>query len=454
MSKLGRKSVSRSRNRVVKYRLTSKYYMDGKISAITRAQALVVIAVVVIAAVAGVGLLTIGIPGAGRTPQISEVRIGLVEPLSGAYAVFGNEAKQAAELIVDEINSKGGISSLGGAKLRLFIEDSKSTADGARLAAEKLVNVDKVNVIIGAFISAHTLTMLDVTEPKKILIMADALVDYLTARGFKYIVRLPPKASVHGATSVDFAVELFKQNGMKIERPVIVHFDGLFGEVTADGIYTRLRDLGIKVVDRIKYPTDITDMSPIIERIRQANPDIVFVVPYYADSVLFAKAVKTLGLKVKFIAGAGGTGLSDPESIKAAGDATEYITNTYSYDPFLPTTYNKQLVQNFQNKYGKLPTEAAGIIFYTLWTLKEALELSGKKFPDNPLSGDSLMQALSELDLRSGPAAETYPSGRIKIGPTGDNIYAQAVVLQVQNGKPVLVYPFEKASAKTLFPRP
>ncbi len=428
--------------------------MKKSIAAIIKAQTLAVVAVIVIVAVAGVVFFTLGFPAVTQAPQVGEVRIGLVEPLSGAYAVFGNEAKQAAELIVDEINGKGGISSLGGAKLRLFIEDSKSTADGARLAAEKLVNVDKVHVIIGAFISAHTLTMLDVTEPKKVVVMADALVDYLTARGFKYIVRLPPKASVHGATCVDFAVGVFKQNGMKIERPVIVHFDGLFGEVTADGIYTRLRDLGIRIVDRIKYPTDITDMSPIIERIKQANPDIVFVVPYYADSVLFAKAVKSLGLKVRFIAAAGGTGLADPESIKAAGDAAEYMTNTYSYDPFLPTDYNKQLVQKFQSKYGKLPTEAAGIIFYTLWTLKEALEVSGKKFPDKPLDGDSLMQAFYELDLKSGPAAETYPSGRIKIGPSGDNIYAQAVVLQVQGGKPVLVYPFEKAQAKVIFPRP
>lgn len=428
--------------------------MRKKVKGLARNTALILVAVLVIVAVAGVGVFTVLMPSTPTTPRVTEVRVGLVEPLSGAYAVFGNEAKMAAELIVEEINNKGGIVSLGGAKLRLFIEDSKSTADGARLAAEKLVNVDKVNVIIGAFISAHTLTMLDVTEPKKVVVMADALVDYLTARGFKYIVRLPPKASVHGATSVDFAVEVFKQNGMRIQRPVIVHFDGLFGEVTADGIYTRLRDLGIRPVDRIKYPTDITDMSPIIERIRQANPDIVFVVPYYADSVLFAKAVKSLGLKVTFIAGAGGTGLSDPDSIKAAGDASEYMTNTYSYDPFLPTEYNKQLVRNFQNKYGKLPTEAAGIIFYTLWTLKEALEVSGRQYPNDPLSGDNLMKVLLELDLKSGPAAETYPSGRIKLAPNGDNIYAQAVVLQVQGGKPVLVYPFEKAQTKTLFPRP
>jgi branched-chain amino acid transport system substrate-binding protein len=130
------------------------------------------------------------------------------------------------------------------------------------------------------------------------------------------------------------------------------------------------------------------------------------------------------------------------------------MTNTYSYDPFLPTEYNKQLVQKFQSRYGKLPTEAAGIIFYTLWTLKEALEVAGKTNPSNPLDGDSLMAALMSLDLKSGPAAETYPSGRIRLAPNGDNIYAQAVVLQVQNGKPVLVYPFEKATNPVKFPRP
>ncbi|GBC72396.1 hypothetical protein HRbin03_00223 [archaeon HR03] len=130
------------------------------------------------------------------------------------------------------------------------------------------------------------------------------------------------------------------------------------------------------------------------------------------------------------------------------------MINTYSYDPFLPTNYNKQLVQAFQNRYGKLPTEAAGIIFYTLWTLKEALEVSGKNYPNDPLSGDNLMKAFMSLDLTSGPAAETYPSGHIRLAPNGDNLYAQAVALQVQGGKPVLVYPFDKAQAKPVFPRP
>ncbi|MEN2975266.1 MAG: ABC transporter substrate-binding protein [Candidatus Caldarchaeales archaeon] len=424
-----------------------------RFNALTKLQA-IILAVVIVIGVAIGGVAIISLQFAKPTVKVEEVKVGLVEPLTGAYAVFGNEAKMAAEMIVEQINAQGGIKNLGGAKIRLIVEDSKSTADGARLAAEKLVSVDRVNVIIGAFISAHTLTMLDVTEPNKVIVMADALVDYLTARGFKYIVRLPPKASVHGATAVDFVVSLMKQKGEKLTRPVLVHFDGLFGEVTGDGIYQRLRDLGIKLVDRIKYPTDITDMAPIIERIRAADPDVVFVVPYFADSVLFAKAVKTLGLKVKFIAAAGGTGLADPDSIKAAGDAVEIMTNTYSYDPFLPTEYNKKLVEDFKKRYGKLPTEAAGIIFYTLWTLKEALELSGQKYPQDPLSGDNLMSCLMELDLKSGPAAETYPTGRIKLLPNGDNMYAGAVVLQVQGGKPVLVYPFEKAQASVIYPRP
>lgn len=431
--------------------MNMKRYNSSKTNAVVKIQVIILAIVIVIAAGVGALLFLMQQP---PTPKLEEVRVGLVEPLTGAYAVFGNEARQAAELIIEEINNKGGISSLGGAKLRLIVEDSKSTADGARLAAEKLVHVDKVHVIVGAFISAHTLTMLDVTEPNKVVVMTDALVDYLTARGFKYIVRPPPKASVHGATAVDFVVTLAKQKGIKIERPVLVHFDGLFGEVTGDGIYVRLRDLGIKLVDRIKYPTDITDMSPIIERIKAAKADFVFVVPYYADSILFAKAVKALDLKVTFIAGAGGTGLADPESIKALGDAAEYLTNTYSYDPFLPTEYNKKIVEEFKKRYGKLPTEAAGIIFYTLWMLKEALEVSGKMFPEKPLDGDSLMKALMGLDLQTGPAAETYPSGRIKLAPNGDNIYAQAVALQVQKGEPVLVYPLEKAIKPPVFPRP
>jgi len=401
---------------------------------------------------------TTAAPGPTETqppkPVIEEIVIGMVEPLSGTHAIFGIEAKQAAELVIEDINARGGIQSLGGAKLKLVVADSKDSIEGAKLAAEELISKHHPVVIIGAYISRHTAAMAEVTEREKVILVADALVDFLSERGWKYFFRACPKTSIHGKTAMDFVYETAKKKGIEIETVAIINEDSVFGRYTALGAYHEALTLGLTVVEHIEYPYDIADASPIVSKLIEANPDVVISVPYFSDGVLIATTMEEMGFKPMIVAGAGGCGYCDPDSIAAAGSAVEGFTQTYSYNPFLDTPYNKEIVQKFQERYGKLPTEAGGIIFYSLWTIKEALELAGQMFPEDPLNPDNLRQAFLALDITSGPAAETYPSGHIKFDESGDNIYAMAVVLQVQNGEPVLVYPFEYAQAEPIFPIP
>jgi branched-chain amino acid transport system substrate-binding protein len=414
--------------------------------------ALVIGIILVIAIVAGVTYYIATLPPPG--PTIKEIKIGLVEPLTGTHAVFGIEARQAAELVIEHINAEGGIKNLGGAKLRLIIEDSKDTIEGAKLAAEKLISTENVPIIVGAYISRHTAGMAEVTERSKVILVADALVDFLSESGWKYFFRAAPKASIHGATAVDFIIESAKKKGVEIKTIAIINEDSVFGRYVALGAKKRALDRGLKIVAEIEYPYDITDMTPIVTRLKASNPDVVVSVPYFYDGVLFAKTAYEMGFNPKFIAGAGGCGYTDPDSIKAAGKAVEYFSQTYSYDPAKNTPYNKRFVDDFKNRYGKIPTEAGGIIVYSLWTIKEALELAAKLNPQDPLNPDNLREAFLRLDISSGPAADTYPSGHIRFDVKGDNMYAQAVVLQVIEGQPWLVYPFETAQREPVFPRP
>lgn len=92
--------------------------------------------------------------------------------------------------------------------------------------------------------------------------------------------------------------------------------------------------------------------------------------------------------------------------------------------------------------------------YYAMWVLKEALERSGEMFPQDPLNPDNLREAFMALDLTSGPAAETYPGDRITFNEQGDNPYAKAVILQVIDGEPKAVWPFEDAQVEAVFPRP
>lgn len=385
----------------------------------------------------------------------------MIEPLTGSHAVFGQEAKDAAELVVDIINNElGGIQSLCGAKIQLVTQDSGETPDDARLAAEKLISTEHPVIVIGAYISRNTAAVAEVTEREKVILVMDGLVDDLTKQGWQYVFRAAPKASAHGATAAKFVIEMAEQKGLTINKAVILNEDSIFGTYVGDGAKLELLRNGVSVAAHITYPYDITDFSSIINQIKSINPDIIISVPYFNDGVLFAKAVKQAGLHPMFIAGAGGCGYTDPDSIAAAGDAVLYYTNTYSYNFARPTQWNQKVVNAFKERYGKIPTEAGGIIFYSMFAIYHALEKAGEMFPNDPLNPDHLKQAFLALDLTddNSIAAQLYPSGHIKFGPDGDNIYAEATVAQVQeiNGelKPVIVWPDAEPGVQPIFPRP
>ncbi len=169
---------------------------------------------------------------------------------------------------------------------------------------------------------------------------------------------------------------------------------------------------------------------------------------------MFGKAFKEVGWYPMFIAGAGACGYVDPDSIKGLGAAAEGISMTYSYNPAKNTPQNNKFVSEYKAQYGVIPTEGAGMNYYDAMVLYEALEYSGKNFPDDPLNPDNLVASFMALDLKSGPAVETYPSNEIKFNPLHDNLFPGVVILQVQKGEPVVVYPPDEAQVKPVWPNP
>jgi len=449
--------------------------------ALSKAASITIVVIIIIAIAAGVGwwwattqqqvtpkitspVTTTSSPTittAVTKPKISEIKIGLIEPLTGQYAVFGIEAKEAAELAVNVINNElGGIKSLGGAKLKLIVQDAGSTPDDSRLAAEKLISQYHPNIVIGAYISRLTASVAEVTERSHTILFMDGLVDSLTQHGWKYVFRVAPRASAHGKSAVDFVLAMAKKKGLKVRTAVVLNEDSVFGTYTGNGAVLELIKNGIRVLDHITYPSSITDVSSIISRIKADNPDIIISVPYFHDAILIAKAIKAQGIHPMFIAAAGGCGYTDPDSIKALGTTALYYTQTYSFNPYRPTTWDKKLVSMFKQKYGKIPTEAGGIILYTMFTIYAGLEKAGQMYPNDPLNPDNLRSAFMSLNLTDSNsiAAQLYPTGHIKFLPNGDNEYAGTAILQVQNIngtlKPVLVWPEPQPGVQPIFPRP
>ncbi len=383
-----------------------------------------------------------------------EIIVGCLEPLTGAHAVFGAEGKLGMELAVKHINAAGGIKSLGGLPLKLVVEDCGENATTAKLGAESIISKHHPVAILGLYISRLTVAASEITEREKVILIADALVDNVTAMGRRYLFRPAPKASQHGASAVEFVVQAAEKANIKLEKIAILNEDSSFGRSNANGAMDAALSNGLTIVYQKEYPYDITDVSSIVGDIANAKADVIVHCPYFMDAVIFANGFKEAAKIPKFIVGMGACGYTDPESIKALGQLAEGYANTYSYNPAKDTPQNKKFVAEFIKEAGHIPTEGGGMNYYAMWVLAEALELSGQLYPDDPLNPDNLREAFLELDLTSGPAVETFPTNHISFTPTGDNPHARAIILQVINGEPKTVWPFDAAETQAVFPRP
>lgn len=392
---------------------------------------------------------------AGGKPALpAEITIGMVEPLTGTFAVFGQESRIGAELAIKHINDAGGIKSLGGLKLKLVVEDAGDSPDSAKLATESMISKNRPVAILGNYISRFTMASSEVTDREKVLLIADALVPAITQMGRQYLFRPGPTASNHGAAAYDFVMETAKAKNITVETMAILNEDSANGRANTLGATEAALKNQFKVVTALEYPYDITDATQIVQQLKEADPDVIIHTPYFNDAIVFGKAFKELNYYPVFIAGAGGCGYADPESIKALGEADEGMTMTYSYNPYKNTPQNKKFVEDFKAQKGYIPTEAAGMNYYGAMVLYEALEYAGTNFPDDPLKPENLRAAMVALDLKTGPAAETYPSEGIKFDGKGDNVYPGVVVMQVQSGVPQTVWPEAEKSADPIFPNP
>lgn len=384
----------------------------------------------------------------------SEIVVGVVQPLTGTFAVFGNEGKLGAEMAINDINEAGGIKSMGGLKLKIAVEDAGENADSAKLATESMISKNRPVAILGLYISRFVMAASEVTDREKVILLADALVPQITQMGRQYLFRPGPTASDHGKMAYKFVRDVAKENNVEIKSLAILNEDSANGRANSLGATESALIDKFPIVTTLEYPYDITDATQIVQKLKAVNPDVIIHTPYFNDAIVFGKAFKEIGWYPKFLAGAGACGYVDPQSIAALGDAAEGISMTFSYNPAKKTPQNQKFVDAYVKAKGYIPTEGAGMNYYDAMVLYEALEYSGKNFPDDPLNPDNLRKSFMALDLKSGPAVETYPGNEIKFNALGDNQFPGVVVLQVQNGKPLTVYPADQAEAKPIFPNP
>lgn len=374
-----------------------------------------------------------------------DVKVGILLPLSGPVAPIGQNNRRGHALAIDEINAAGGIKSMGGAKLRMIDGDTQGNPKVGIQETEKLVT-QGVAAILGAYQSNVTFPTTQIAERGKVpYIDPVAIADSITeGRNFKYTFKVAPKASWYARDQLKFIKWVGEKAGKPVKRVVLMYEDTLFGQSTSKGQDAAAKAMGITVVEKIAYPAETPDMTPTISRVKQINPDAILFVSYIADAVLITKTMKELGVNIPIMGTSAGH--IDPAYIANLGALAENSFTVGEWNPDIKKGGAAALSKRFQAKFGVPMNGHAAETYMSTMVLANALERAG--------SADrvKLREALSKTNLCGDK--NILPYNCVKFDASGQSPEGQLVMLQVQKGQFVTVWPEEVAAAKPVFPVP
>ena len=366
--------------------------------------------------------LMFGLTYAGPAGAADEVVIGNILPLSGSAAPIGMVGRQVRELAVEEINGSGGIQSLGGAKIKMVYADSRGDPKIAISEAERLINVDNVSVITGAYQSAVSFPSTEVAERYKVpYVVPVSVKDAITERGFKYVFRLAAKASWYARDQVRFLEAMSKIE--PIQKVALVYENTDWGQSTAEGWRPMLEKAGMEVVLDEPYPATTPDITPVVIKIKRAKPDAILFVSYAADAILLMNTLAEMKVDVKAMVGSGG-GHADPTFMENAGKNCLYFFDAVEWAADLPRPGLKELNEKFKAKYGTFLSPEAANVYAAMYVIKGALEKSASTDPVK------IAEALRTTNLTGGTGF-IVAYDKVTFDEQGQNPQAGLIVQQI-----------------------
>ena len=407
---------------------------------------------------AGVGLFTAAAAALLATSALAQtkepIKIGYSMALTGGLAPNGKSALLAQKIWEEDVNAKGG---LLGRPVKLIYYDDKSSPAEVPAIYTKLLDVDKVDLVIGPYATAQIAPAMPIVMQKKRTFIG--LLGLAVNSEFNYpnyFVMIPSGPDAKPAFTKGFFDVAMAQNP-KPQTVAIVSADQEFSRNAADGARENAQKAGLKIVYDKNYPPSTNDFAPIVRAIAATNPDIVNINSYPPDSVGMVRAVNEIGFKPKLIGG-GMVGLQATAIKTQLGPLLNGFVN---YDFWLPVPKMEfpgvaDLMKKYQAKAGAEGVDPLGYYmapwgYAQLQVLGQAVEAT--KSLDDAKLGDYLR-------------ANTFKTvvGDVKFGAKGE--WAQSRVLQVQfqNVKgndvgqfkdistQVVVSPAEYESGKAIYP--
>ena len=364
--------------------------------------------------------------------QSDVVRVGYSIGQTGPLASSTPVQSQAYTLWGEQVNARGGleIAGAGRKKVEFVVYDDQSQGNRAAQAYERLINTDRVDLLLAPYASPMHLGVLPIIERFKRPIIGNTI-GTTAARDAhsKYMFFTQALPDTWGAE----VANLIKSLGSKrvavsmAQQPFCIEF--------RKAAVPALQNAGLEVVFNQEYAADIKDMTPLLSGIKASNPDFLLAITYLNDSVSMVTQARELGLKVDYFFEL--LGPAQPSFVSRFGDNANGILSVGFWSRHSKTTGSAEFFDGYVKRWNMPPDDKDGSIAYiSCQILEQAVKRAG----------------IDPEKLRTELSSATFDTmmGKVKYNEQNVNIGAPPGFIQMQNRVNEVVWPPEQASAKII----
>src|SRR5947209_2195425 len=400
--------------------------------------------------------------------QDKKIKIGVIFDLTGPLAGGGSELEYlGAKIMLDQFSKKD----VEGYKIEAIYADAQSKPDVAINESVRLLEQEKVDMLLGFFSSAQCVPVAARVEQLKKFMWITTCISsaVLDNKNFKYIFRPQASGDQFGLMTTDFIAQNSKEKFGKEPkdlRVAIIHEDGAYGVDVSKGNEAGAKKAGFNVVLKEGYSASAPDLSALVTKLKRARPDVIFHTGYNPDITLLLRQAREQGLKFGALVGHGaGYGVyeklkeglgTDVNYVFNADPISIWLANQKSMDPKLPPVI-KMVGEEFDKVKPGVAIRSAHVgmaASNTYVFLTEVLPRAIKKY--GGVDPDALRKAALDVDLPEGGTmlgfgVKFYGEGAAM---AGQNERSFPVVIQYVDDKSYVVWPKSQAQREAVLPLP
>lgn len=349
-------------------------------------------------------MLASSLPALAQEP----IKIGVLLPFTGPLAKNGIENWEAMQIARDMINERGGIN---GRKVE-YVQGDASTPNAAISETERLITKEGIKITTGSFASPIAIAVSQAAERNGAFHWeTTGAAEIITRRGFKHTFQVGAPARKYGQAAVDFVIDDLSK---RLNKPVadmkiaLLWENRAFGKSVGDGIRAYAQSKGIKLAYDEGYDQTATDMTPIVQKLKDVGPDILIAISFPNDAILFQRKAKELDFNVQAFIGVS-AGYSSPDLRDSIGDSVNGLfvadfppkVNEAVLKPDVKPVAD-EFYKRYEAKLKRPPAGHAAAGFSAIWALFTEVLPKAKTFQPDELRDIALNLDLPEGSLVNG----------------------------------------------------